>query len=179
MRSRDGLAPWFAPALGAMAVWIVALGLAPVVRAQREAWPPAWRAMAGLVYVAGSHVCHQRPERSFPVAGAPLPVPLPICARCVGLHTGAALGLAAFVLMPGAWRRRLGAHARGWLAAAALPTVASVGLEWAGGPSSLWSRTIAALPFGACAAMLLGLALAGLLQGRAAPGSPQPSATLR
>jgi hypothetical protein len=175
MRSRDGHAPWSALALAAMVVWIVALGLAPVVRVQHEAWPPVWRAAAGLVYVAGAHVCHQRPERSFHLAGAPLP----ICARCLGLHTGAALGLAVFVLMAGAWPLRLGAHARGWLVVAALPTLASVGLEWAGGPSSLWSRTIAALPFGACAAILLGLALAGLVQGRAAPDSPQPSATLR
>jgi len=34
-------------------------------------------------------VCHQRPERSFSLFGAPLA----ICARCLGIYLGAALGL--------------------------------------------------------------------------------------
>ena len=34
-------------------------------------------------------VCHQRPERSFVVSGAPVAV----CARCLGIYIGAAIGL--------------------------------------------------------------------------------------
>jgi hypothetical protein len=43
---------------------------------------------SATVYVAGSLVCHQRPERSFHYHGAQLPV----CSRCVGLYAGAYLG---------------------------------------------------------------------------------------
>lgn len=34
-------------------------------------------------------VCHQRPERSFWISGAPVAV----CARCLGIYLGAAIGL--------------------------------------------------------------------------------------
>jgi uncharacterized membrane protein len=36
-----------------------------------------------------SVVCHQRPERSFWIFGAPVAV----CARCLGIYLGAAIGL--------------------------------------------------------------------------------------
>jgi uncharacterized membrane protein len=42
-------------------------------------------------------VCHQLPERSLWIAGAPLPV----CARCTGVYGGAFLALA----LRGKWRR--------------------------------------------------------------------------
>ena len=38
---------------------------------------------------AFSLICHQRPERSFWIFGAPVAV----CARCLGLYIGAAIGL--------------------------------------------------------------------------------------
>ncbi len=47
----------------------------------------------GPVGVALQHgfalVCHQRPERSFRIFGAPVAV----CARCLGIYLGAAIGL--------------------------------------------------------------------------------------
>src|SRR5438067_12965322 len=39
------------------------------------------------VYLIGSIVCHQRPERSFHLWSAQLPV----CARCTGIYAGAAV----------------------------------------------------------------------------------------
>src|SRR5580765_8805054 len=44
-------------------------------------------AFAFVVYRIGRLICHQRPERSFHLAGAQLPV----CARCTGVYAGAAL----------------------------------------------------------------------------------------
>jgi hypothetical protein len=65
----------------------------------------------GLVYMAGSVVCHQRADRSFHAWG----VQLPVCGRCVGLYAGAVLGsvLAAFSLASAASGfRRIGAVLR-------------------------------------------------------------------
>lgn len=46
--------------------------------------------MTALVLRRGfALVCHQRPERSFWLFGAPLAV----CARCLGIYIGAAIGL--------------------------------------------------------------------------------------
>jgi uncharacterized membrane protein len=42
-----------------------------------------------FVYLLFSFVCHQQPERSLWLAGAPLAV----CARCAGVYFGAFLGL--------------------------------------------------------------------------------------
>ena len=42
--------------------------------------------LAGALYALGSHICHQRPERSFHLFAAQLPV----CARCLGIYAGAA-----------------------------------------------------------------------------------------
>ena len=35
-----------------------------------------------------SRICHQRPERSFAIAG----IQMPVCARCSGLYVSGALG---------------------------------------------------------------------------------------
>ncbi len=43
----------------------------------------------------GYAVCHQIPERSFVLAGRPLP----LCARCTGTFLGATLGLAVMLLL--------------------------------------------------------------------------------
>ena len=59
-------------------VWLTLLILAPVLPVP----------MAGIVYALGSRICHQRPERSFHLFAAQLPV----CARCVGIYAGAAIG---------------------------------------------------------------------------------------
>ncbi len=120
-------------------VWLALLLFAPFVPRHTS-----------LVYQFASGVCHQRPERSFSLAGTQLPV----CARCVGLYLSGAIAAAA------AWLGSGGAglsprHARILFAAAAAPTVLTVGAEWIGlaSPSNL-ARAIASLPLGAAAGWL-------------------------
>jgi uncharacterized membrane protein len=81
-------------ALIAVAIgWGAAILAAPLVRG------PADRALAprlaALTYVIGALVCHQRPERSFHLGGAQLP----ICARCAALYGGGAVGLIGWLLV--------------------------------------------------------------------------------
>ena len=113
-------------------------------RAGGDASAPAWGA---LVYAAASRVCHQRPERSFETAGATWPV----CARCAGLYLSAPIGALIAVA-----RRQRGTRTP-WrvLAAVALPTAATIALEWAGAPMTNALRAAAAVPLGAAVAMLV------------------------
>ncbi len=108
--------------------------------------------LAAATYWLGSLVCHQRADRSFHVAGAQLPV----CARCTGLYVSGALGVVF------GWRRfRPGVSVplsawRSPLVLAALPTVATIVVEW--WRPSLTSglvRAVAAVPLGAVAGALV------------------------
>lgn len=72
--------------------WAAALFVAPSIRAAADG--PAASRLAAMTYVAGAVVCHQRPERSFHIAGAQLPV----CARCTALYVAGAIGLIVWVL---------------------------------------------------------------------------------
>lgn len=103
---------------------------------------------AALMYVAGDRVCHQRPERSFHIAGTQMPV----CARCTGLYLSAAIGaLAAWLGRPSVPLR-----IRVVLFAAAVPTAATWAAEWLGliaGSNGL--RFAAAVPLGGVAAWLI------------------------
>ncbi len=110
--------------------------------------PAAPRRLA-LVYDLAGRVCHQRADRSFHLAG----LPLPVCARCFGLYaSGAAAAALAWLL--GARRAAApGVRAARFLfTAGAVPTAATVALEWFGlvSPSNL-ARALAALPLGAVA----------------------------
>jgi uncharacterized membrane protein len=134
---------WFAAA--AALLWLMALLVAPLLPVPASA----------AIYAIGSYICHQRPERSFELAGAQLPV----CARCLGLYGGAALGavIAPHLWRLGAWHRPPGSwRTHSWcppfLAAGAsyakvaagpprpqifillslLPAVISLVVEWAG-----------------------------------------------
>src|ERR1044072_3433249 len=87
--------------------------------------------MALLVYAAGSIVCHQRPDRSFHLWSAQMPV----CARCSGIYAGGAIAAAALLIRTRADRAGLMSPilpggGRRILAAAALPTVATLIVEW-------------------------------------------------
>jgi hypothetical protein len=140
---------------------------------------------ARLVYMVGHLLCHQRPERSFHVGS----MPYPLCARCTGLHLAAPFGLLALLLWRASRHSSLDTPApmtsataagprtrplpspplsdalRRWriaLIVAAVPTIASVILEWLGGPSGMVSRCLAALPLGATVAALAGATLLGL-----------------
>jgi uncharacterized membrane protein len=101
-------------------------------------------APAEAVYRLASGVCHQRPERSFAIRG----VQLPVCARCAGLYVSGAAGALA------AWlgRRKAPVDSRAVLFVAALPTAATIPVEWLGlsGLSNA-IRAAAALPLGGAA----------------------------
>jgi uncharacterized membrane protein len=106
---------------------------------------------SALTYYAASLVCHQRPERSFHLAG----VAMPVCARCLGLYASAAAGaLAASTLAsPHAGSARA---ARIVLALAAVPTFLTLAIEWTGlAPTTPMLRALAALPLGWCAAWII------------------------
>ncbi len=126
--------------------------------------PMAPLSLALVAYALGGVVCHQIPGRSFH-AGA---VQMAVCARCTGIYAGAA---ASFLWQ--AWRERdrvaAGADAgsrhdrvlaaRLWLFGGMLPTLMTVGLEYAG----LWQtsnsmRAAAGVPLGATVALVAGRA---------------------
>lgn len=129
----------------ASAAWTLAVLAAPVLEAP-------------IVYAAAGLVCHQIPERSFHVDGAPVAV----CARCVGLYAGGVLGFGlawASGLRRWRWNVRP-AVARRVLVLAAVPTAATLLAEWgAGWPVGNAWRWAAALPLGLIAAAGIGLAV--------------------
>jgi uncharacterized membrane protein len=108
-----------------------------------------------LPYIIGSYICHQRPERSFWIAGAPMPV----CARCTGLYASAALG-AIVAARHAARDARIHSMAatrvRTLFFAAAVPTIVTLAVEWVGiGHPSTIVRALAALPLGATAGWIV------------------------
>jgi uncharacterized membrane protein len=112
--------------------------------------------LVATLYVAGSLICHQRPERSFHIAAAQLPV----CARCLGLYMGGAAGLLIWAVASrrrqAAWPRRA---ALTTLAASTLPTAATIASAWLGlgDPANAW-RAALALPLGAAGGLVVGAA---------------------
>jgi uncharacterized membrane protein len=131
---------------------------------------PGWA--GAVVYGIGSLVCHQIPERSFHLAGFQLPV----CARCLGIYLGASAG-AGFVWMRARSGRRLvpimPVTARRLAVAAAIPTLVTVALEFAGiwHPSNV-TRAIAGVPLGGMIALVVMSALATLHYDECAPRRP-------
>jgi uncharacterized membrane protein len=124
------------------ALWAGLILVAPVAL-RSEAPAPA--VGAATVYAASARICHQQHERSFAMAGTPLPV----CARCAGLYLSGAVG-ALLAWVPR--RRRTGARDRLVLIACAIPTALTWGLEVAGVTGlSNEARAIAALPLGGAA----------------------------
>lgn len=124
-------------------VWVAIIVAAPLALAHGYTLLPA------IVYEAGGLICHQRPERSFHLAG----VQLPVCARCFGLYASGAIGaVAASVAGIPASRRSGDRNAAVLLALAAAPTAVTVALEWIGirHPGGA-ARAIAALPLGVAA----------------------------
>jgi uncharacterized membrane protein len=121
-------------------VWLALVVAAPLAVAHGGAvWP-------AFVYQAAGLVCHQRPERSFHLAG----LQLPVCARCFGLYaSGAAGALAAWLTGATVLTRRLERSPRVPLALAAAPTALTVAGEWLGlvQPGNV-GRALAAIPLG-------------------------------
>jgi uncharacterized membrane protein len=123
-------------------LWAVTLLLAPFALQRGRGASMA----SALIYQGASLICHQRPERSFHLAG----IQLPVCARCAGLYlSGAAAALAAW-----SGRRRVAVPraTRTVLALAAIPTALTFAVELAGlvYPSNT-VRALSALPLGAAA----------------------------
>jgi uncharacterized membrane protein len=137
------------------AAWLVAIVAAP--RGLDAPAGSASRLGAAAIYLFGHAVCHQRPERSFPVADHPMPV----CARCTGIYLAVPIaGLVALAMPFGASRRRW-AWAGSWrgLIAAAIPTVVTVAIEWTTGWTDAGLRAAAGLPLGFAGAALVCLAI--------------------
>jgi hypothetical protein len=131
-------------------LWAATVITIPIIESRRAAASRP-TGMTWPVYVAGGWICHQRPERSFHWNGTQFPV----CARCTGLYAGAPLGALVAV---GRRRRRPGpASPRGRvIAAAAIPTVATVVLEYGGlVDPGLAGRALAAIPLGGMVAHVL------------------------
>lgn len=128
-------------------------------------WTIALVAVPGLLFPLGGFICHQRPERSFFIAGHQLPV----CARCTGLYVGAALAAPFAVALAASMAS---VRARVVLGLAALPTVTTWTLEFAGVmPFSNVARFAAALPLGFAAAWLV----IGVLRERPSAVGPRTS----
>ena len=125
----------------AAVLWVAALFFASAPGAGRSG------VLADAIRAVGSVVCHQRPDRSFHVAG----VQLPVCARCAGLYVAGALGaLLAWVGTTGVPERT-----RTLLLLAAVPTAATLIGEWARliDPGNI-ARAMAALPLGGASGWL-------------------------
>jgi uncharacterized membrane protein len=126
-------------------IWLVVLFAAPTALSKRR-FPVATL----FVYEAGSHICHQRRERSFEWAG----VQMPVCGRCLGLYVAGAFGAVA-ALVNGT-RRASSSAVRRALAIAAVPMILSLALEWVGvAEGSTVSRFVSGLPFGAVVGWVL------------------------
>jgi len=146
--------PQTALALAAV-VWVALLVATPLLRQQASA---SARTVGALVQVSAAALCHQQPARSFAAGG----LPLPVCARCLGLYAGGALGLLGW-----RFRRRAATTAeqrrrRQTMAVAAVPTALSVLVVWAGGPdTSNAVRAALGLLLGAATGMTTGAAAGG------------------
>ena len=116
--------------------------------------------LAAAVYAAAGFICHQIPDRSFHWHGAQLAV----CARCTGIYVGACSAAVFAPLPPSAYASWVGSRARvGWLlGAAAVPTIATVAVEWAGlwHPSAI-VRAATGVVLGVAGAFVLIAALKG------------------
>jgi uncharacterized membrane protein len=131
--------------------WAAAIVAAPLLLTRAGEAETSPRLLPLSVYVVGSFVCHQRPERSFHMSA----LPMPVCARCFGLYAAAPVGFAAAMLGLGLGLART--SPRRALLLAAFPTLATLAVEWAAiaEPGNL-VRFAAALPLAAVAAYVIG-----------------------
>ena len=137
------MAGWLTPLLALAAVgWVAVLLTAPFLPTP----------LSALTYAFGSLICHQIPERSFHLRSFQLPV----CARCMGLYSGAAVAAvwAGTASAAAAWAGEPGRRLL-ITVLAAIPTAVTVSMEWAGvwAPSNV-TRAIAGAPLG-CAVTLV------------------------
>ena len=116
-------------------MWTVVVGGASLLVAMVLAAPLAHanqhQFLAGILYQAFSHICHQAPERSFFIAGQQLAV----CARCTGLYAGFAAATLSYPLVMSL--KDTSPPERKWLFLAALPLAIDFGLGFLG----IWENT--------------------------------------
>jgi uncharacterized membrane protein len=123
--------------------WLALIVAAPLALARGRA-----PVVGVIAYQIGALICHQRPERSFHVAG----IQMPVCARCFGLYVSGAAGLVAASL----WRRRATPDRRLTLALAALPIALTVALEWIGAITTTnIERCLTGVPLGLVAGLVI------------------------
>jgi len=139
----------------AACAWLALLVLAPTLPT----------VVAAALYLVGSQICHQRPERSFHLFAAQLPV----CARCLGIYAGAALGSA--LALGARWRARVTAVSlRLLLVSGAIPTAVTLVAEWSGAwNGSNGTRAAAGMPLGLVVALVVAQGVATLHYGECAP----------
>lgn len=140
----------------AACLWALALPLAAEARSTMSGGTWAGR-VAAVAYGVGAAVCHQRPERSFHLAG----VALPVCARCTGIYAGAAAAVLALAFMttPRLRRRAAGADLttrRALAVASLLPGAATLAYEWTTGTMPSHAiRAASGVPIGVVVAWLV------------------------
>jgi uncharacterized membrane protein len=143
--------------------WAALLGLAPWLVRSAEGTGLRMGA-ASVLYVAGSFICHQRPERSFHAAG----LPLPVCGRCFGAYAGAALGALLLLGLPTTLGgSTMSARIRWWrgvLLLAVMPALTTLALEWLSLPISNLVRAISGAVVGAAVAAFVSAWLRGELR---------------
>jgi uncharacterized membrane protein len=143
-RERAGVS---ALALGitvAALLWLLLIVTAPLGLVTGRA-----RLLAVGAYEIGSLVCHQRPERSFHLAG----IQMPVCARCFGLYLAGAVGLVVAWIVR--WRVS-GSAASVVLAVTAVPIAVTVALEFIGLiTTSNMLRMFTGLPLGFAAGLVI------------------------
>lgn len=136
----------------AAVVWAGALMLGAFIASRPQVGAAAYT-LSATIYGVGALICHQRPQRSFHLWGAQLPV----CARCTGIYLGAAV--AAVIGSMGYFDAGRGPSAKALRLAiliAALPTLLTLTYEWTTGhmPAN-WLRAASGLPLGAIVAWVL------------------------
>ena len=148
--------------LCASLAWVLMLVLVPFLLAH-ETGGRAVRAASAGAYLAGSVICHQRPDRSFRLWG----LQMPVCARCAGLYSGAAVGacLAGIPRRAGRGTARTASWAlRTMVLASAVPTGATWLIEAVGWlPFADGVRAAAAVPLGAGVTWVVSLASRGAI----------------
>ncbi len=143
--------------------WGLATLLFALVTALAAAPPFAPPAAAEFIRQAFSGLCHQIPERSPHLGGAPWAV----CHRCAGIYAGLTAGAALYPLL------------RRWPLAARPLLLAALGLaaaDWLLGAAGLWantpaSRVLTGFLFGAVAGALVVQSLVRLCRPPGAEGA--------
>jgi uncharacterized membrane protein len=106
-------------------LWVLAIVLAPTAKAI------GLTAVSAPLYHFYSFLCHQRPERSFHIAGEQFAV----CSRCFGVYFGLLFG---FIIYPW-WRRieEIEPLPRFWLFLSLIP----IGVDWSLTIFGIWENT--------------------------------------